>query len=359
MVEAQSDLFTVAIVWRGDAQALRDAQPQTSRLKAVFEALAGQGIVAIPAVYVEDHLGDLRRQLLSVDGVLVWVDPISAGQRRTELNLLLGEVAAEGVFVSARPDVIAKMGVKDVLHRTRDLGWGTDTQLYDTVDVFETQFPAVLARAGPRVLKQNRGTGGIGVWKVEAGKGGAVRAQEARAEAAPRTLRLADFMAERAADFADGGRLIDQPFQPRLPEGMMRCYMSGGQVVGFGHRIIRGLMSPSAGPPGPRIMSGPDDPQFQTLRASMERDWTPGLVRRLELAREALPVIWDADFLLGPKTADGADTYVLCEINVSSVFPIPEQAPDALAKTTLQRLSASRGAPAYSHSTTGDSNDGP
>ena len=283
---------------------------------------------------------------MAVDGVLVWVDPISAGLRRTALNLLLGEVAAAGVFVSARPEVIGKMGVKEVLYSTRDLGWGTDTQLYDTVDVFEAQFPAVLARAGPRVLKQNRGNGGIGVWKIEALEDGAVHVQEARAEAAPRTLRLADFMTERAADFADGGRLIDQPFQPRLPEGMIRCYMSGGQVVGFGHQIIRGLMSPSAGPPRPRIMSGPEDPQFQTLRASMERDWTPGLVRRLELAPEALPVVWDADFLLGPKTADGADTYVLCEINVSSVFPIPEQAPDALAKTTLQRLSASRRAQA-------------
>ena len=35
MVEAQPDLFTVAIVWRGDAQARRDAQPQTSSDSAV------------------------------------------------------------------------------------------------------------------------------------------------------------------------------------------------------------------------------------------------------------------------------------------------------------------------------------
>ncbi|KRB43928.1 Cj0069 family protein [Phenylobacterium sp. Root700] len=346
MVEASSAPFTVAVVCRGDAQARREAQPQTSRLKAVFEALERQGIAAIPAVYVEDELEDLRDQLLAVDGVLVWVDPISAGQRRTALNRLLEEVAAAGVFVSARPEVIAKMGVKAVLHATRDLGWGTDTRLYDTASVFEAEFPSVLTQAGPRVLKQDRGNGGIGVWKVEVLDSGAVRAQEARAEAEPRTLRLADFMTERGADFADGGRLIDQPFQPRLPEGMIRCYMSGAHVVGFGCQIIRGLMSADAGPPGPRIMSGPDDPQFRALRANMEHDWTPGLVRRLEIAPEALPVIWDADFLLGPKTADDADTYVLCEINVSSVFPIPEPAPDALARTTLHRLAARRRAQA-------------
>ena len=72
----------------------------------------------------------------------------------------------------------------------------------------------------------------------------------------------------------------------------------------------------------------------------MEDEWTPGLARSLEIAPDALPVIWDADFLLGPKTAAGDDTYVLCEINVSAVFPIPDEAPDALAATTLQRLAA-------------------
>jgi len=33
-----------------------------------------------------------------------------------------------------------------------------------------------------------------------------------------------------------------------------------------------------------------------------------------------VPIIWDADFLYGPRTASAEDTYVLREINVSSVF---------------------------------------
>jgi hypothetical protein len=37
------------------------------------------------------------------------------------------------VYVSAHPDVIAKMGVKAVLHRTRTMGWGTDTRYYETL----------------------------------------------------------------------------------------------------------------------------------------------------------------------------------------------------------------------------------
>uniref|UniRef100_UPI002020A138 Cj0069 family protein n=2 Tax=Pseudomonadota TaxID=1224 RepID=UPI002020A138 len=61
-----------------------------------------------------------------------------------------------------------------------------------------------------------------------------------------------------------------------------------------------------------------------------------------DLGPNDLPVIWDADFLLGPKDAAGQDTYVLCEINASSVFPMPDEAPDALAATTLRRLIEAR-----------------
>jgi hypothetical protein len=66
------------------------------------------------------------------------------------------------------------------------------------------------------------------------------------------------------------------------------------------------------------------------------------MARVLGIQISDLPVIWDADFLLGPQTPEGNDTHVLCEINVSSVFPIPEEAPGALAETLLQRLKARR-----------------
>ena len=49
-----------------------------------------------------------------------------------------------------------------------------------------------------------------------------------------------------------------------------------------------------------------------------------------------------ADFLYGPKDAAGADTYVLCEINVSSVYPFPDEALAPLAAATRARLDARR-----------------
>jgi hypothetical protein len=83
------------------------------------------------------------------------------------LDALLREVSARGVWVSAHPDVIARMGTKEVLYTTRELGWGTDTALYRTPAEFALRFPAGLPARWVLVLKQGRGTGGTGVWKVE------------------------------------------------------------------------------------------------------------------------------------------------------------------------------------------------
>ena len=63
---------------------------------------------------------------------------------REALDPLLREVAARGPWVSAHPDVILKMGVKEVLYRTKHLGWGTDTHLYRSAAEFRDAFPARL-----------------------------------------------------------------------------------------------------------------------------------------------------------------------------------------------------------------------
>jgi hypothetical protein len=290
---------------------------------------------------------------LAVDAVLVWVDPIHQGMNRTALDALLREVAAQGPWVSAHPDVILKMGVKEVLHRTKHLGWGTDTHLYRSAEEFDSAFPERLRSAGPRVLKQNRGNGGQGVWKVELlshrGNGNGkdiVRVLEARRGSMIEDLALPEFMERCAGYFATpDGCIIDQPFQPRLPDGMIRCYMGADKVVGFGHQLIKALIPPPpegpdspAAQPGPRIMHGPGAAQFQALRVKMETEWTPQMMAVLDIDGAGLPIIWDADFLYGPRTQSGDDTYVLCEINVSSVFAIPDEAPAAVARLTLDRL---------------------
>jgi hypothetical protein len=288
--------------------------------------------------------------LLDCDGVLVWVDPISEGQNRMVLDALLRDVASRGVWVSAHPDVILKIGVKEVLYRTKDLGWGTDTHLYRAAKTFREEFPQRLRTEGPRVLKQNRGNGGQGVWKVELlSDTTMVQVLQARRGSAPGTIPLGEFVKQCEVYFANEGCIIDQPFQVRLPEGMIRCYMGADKVVGFGHQLIKALVAPPpegpdspAAQPGPRIMHPASAQQFQALRTKMESEWTPQMMRLLGIDAGSLPIIWDADFLYGPRDASGRDTYVLCEINVSSVFPFPEQAPAEIARLALARLQSKK-----------------
>src|SRR5215510_12229603 len=108
--ESTARLGRIAILWRGDEAARRSARPDTSRFKTVFAALADVGVDAEPVVYEDDVLDAVR----------------------AHLDALLREVAAPGVWVSAHPDVILKMGTKEVLHRTRTMSWGCDTALYRT-----------------------------------------------------------------------------------------------------------------------------------------------------------------------------------------------------------------------------------
>jgi hypothetical protein len=114
--------YRMAILWRGDWEGRRAATPHNNRFHRVFEELAALGIHAEPAVYADEIADEVREQLLSVH----------QGQTRSVLDEMLRDVALRGPWVSAHPDVILKMGVKEVLYRTKHLGWGTDTHLYRT-----------------------------------------------------------------------------------------------------------------------------------------------------------------------------------------------------------------------------------
>lgn len=341
MSEPTSRLGRIGILWRDDVEERTGATPEASRFKAVFAALAKVGVIAEPVVYEDEVADAVHDQLTGFDGVLVWVNPIHQGRSRAKLDALLREVATRGVWVSAHPDVIAKMGTKEVLHHTRTMSWGSDTALYRTAEAMRTELPGRLG-AGPRVIKRSRGNGGLGVWKVETLASSRnlpmVRVLDATQEQ-PEDLGLDDFLA-RCVEYFQDGSVIDQPFQPRLTDGVVRCYMAGDRCAGFGHQKVKALVDAPAARAGagPRLYTSNADPRFQRLRRLMEDEWTPQLTALLEIAADELPMIWDADFMLGPVGPDGADSYVLGEINVSSVFPIPDEAPVEIARRVADRL---------------------
>jgi len=343
--------FRLALLYPGDRAARLAPAPENGRFANVFEAATALGMRVEAAIFHDDFCDEVRRQLMQVDGVLVWVNPIEGERDRSVLDAMLREVAAAGVFVSAHPEVILKLGTKEVLHQTRDIGWGCDTHIYRDLDALRAALPARLA-TGARVLKQYRGNGGNGVWKVElAAPGGAtspaalLRVRHAKRGSLDEVLPLSEFLQRCESYFAGTGRLIDQAYQARLPEGMVRCYLVHGEVAGFGHQAVNALC-PAANGAVPknteRLYHPPTLPAFQSLKRRLEGEWVPALQRLLDIASEQLPVIWDCDFLLGPKNAAGEDSYVLCEINVSSVSPFPDSALAPMARAVLARMQAAR-----------------
>src|SRR5262249_54353269 len=157
----------VAIVFPADPERGHKTRLEGSRFARTAAALAEKGMAVGGAPYVADDVARVREQLMRVGGVLVWINPIVGGRGRTDLNKGLADVAAAGVLVSAHPDVIAKMGTKDVLFRTGTRGWGCDTRHYPTVAAMKKELPQSLTTGEARVLKRARGHSGDGVWRVE------------------------------------------------------------------------------------------------------------------------------------------------------------------------------------------------
>jgi len=337
----------VALLWRGNIRGPHQPTSHAERLKPLIAALEEASLSVAPLVYFDED-ATIREHLLAMDGVLVWINPLQDGQDRSGVDALLRDLAAAGVWVSAHPDTILKMGTKEVLYRTQQLGWGSDTDLYETHDAFALRFPVKLAVAGARVLKPMRGNDGQGVLKVEADrqKPGELLVQSASDDSVER-LPLAMFLERMRNSFAGGARMIDQAFQPNVGLGMVRCYMSQDRVVGFSEQAPRIQKpdpdAPQFGMASAKTMHGADAPKFQPLHALMENEWTPGLQRIAGIGSAALPAVWDADFLYrAASDVSHKAPFVLCEINVSSVLPFPDAAAPTIAAMARRAIEASR-----------------
>lgn len=348
----------VAIVVRSD-----DPHRTAGRLQPMVDALGGAGTQSRVVVFDDDDPETLVGEVADADGVLVWADPLTGHGPRSALDLVLAEIAGTGVWVSADPRVVDRIGTKDVLLTTRHLSWGSDTHRYPTLQDFQEEFPARLAASGTRVVKADRGNGGRTVWKVSVlddatdGRGqvaetAEVMVQHARQRDATYVLvTLGEFMASRAPVYAGGGgsgHLVDQPYAPRIDEGLVRCYLVQGTVVGFALQDPpatssvagdAGTLRPAVlGVPSPKTMVAPDHRDFRALRRRLEDEWVPALRHALDVAPEELPFLWDVDLIRGMPTETDPDPFVLCEINASSVIPFPPEAPAALATAVRQRL---------------------
>ena len=335
---------SLALLYPGDRAARDRRDPAESRFAALFDAFAAARVAVEPAVYSDDFAEEVETQLRRVDGVLVWSNPVESGRRRGRLDALLRRIADAGVFVSAHPDTILRMGTKDVLVDVRNLPFGSDVHRIASLDQLAKELPLRLRR-GPRVLKQHRGHSGIGVWRVEHIESSHfLKVQHAQRGSEVENLDLSMLLERMAVYFEpeNGGHMVDQAWQPRLIDGMVRAYLVADRVAGFGHQAVNALYPGKPGEPtpttGPRLYHPADLAQFQSLRQRLESGWIEQLRECVGVSREQLPMLWDCDFMFGEPILDQQDRFVLCEINVSSVSPFPPSAIEPLVSAVKMRL---------------------
>mmetsp|Transcript_61712 Transcript_61712/g.151897 ORF Transcript_61712/g.151897 Transcript_61712/m.151897 type:complete len:451 (+) Transcript_61712:337-1689(+) len=273
------------------------------------------------------------------DGYISRVNPdVYEGVSMQRYEELLSQLGESGLAAMPHPRLMQKFGSKDALFKIRHLRTGLpDTTAYYDEEAFRETFPANLA-TGPRVLKQNRGSQGEGIWVCRLEEEEAYRRLgRVPLDAVVVLTEAVDNHVERKTlaellDFASGylkevdgekGELIDQVFMPRIVEGELRVLFVGNKPLQIVHK------KPKEGGISATLKSGatytkypPDHPAFERLMNSFVKKDLPKLLPSLGLGEHPLPLLWTADFILGPARppwSGDKDYYFVGELNCSCV----------------------------------------
>ncbi len=336
---------TVGILLHGANAAPRNAFTE-DKYRLLAEKMSERQWQVRTLTYHDSSRAALHHEARACDAVLVWINPTEPGLDRAKLDTFLRVLAESGVLVSAHPDAILRLGTKDVLVTTQSLGWSVDAVAQRSVAEFQERFPAAVRRDGARVLKQYRGHSGEGVWKITALESDMFELRSAARGELPREMSESALVAYFADEvFARGSHLVDQRWVATMNRGMVRAYLCGTKVAGFGYQEIVALHPTAAGDdftrrqPSRRYYYTEDCFLFRRLRQRLEQQWLPALRNLMAMRADEFPLLWDTDFFLG----DPPDSeFLLCEINVSCVSPFPESAITHVIAELERRLPSSR-----------------
>ena len=245
---------------------------------------------------------------------------------------LLTRLSDAGLVGMSSPEKMMDYGAKDALVKLNDTSLvPSDTAAYYDVESFHETFPKSLSY-GERVLKQNRGSTGSGIWRVR------IEDKELADSVEPGTVLPLDTMLvcteavdnhteyKKLGEFmdfcdqyivGDNGMLVDMRFMPRIVEGEIRILLVGDKPVFVVHK------KPAAGGENfsATLFSGA---QYTYDKPEEWQDLIDEFAAVRPVIADKLggdgnvPLIWTADFMLDDGE-NGEDTYVLGEINCSCV----------------------------------------
>lgn len=295
----------------------------------IVKSLEKRGWTAEVIFYTHEKKDEILQHVSeTADAYLSRINP---GNLTNEANYfdMLRKLYVNGVKGMPHPDVMIRFGAKDALVKLRDTDLvPEDTFAYYDIDTFKNSFPKTLLH-GERVLKQNRGSTGEGIWRVQLVD---ELSDVSDVEAVPLTAKVKCTEAKdnhveyhELGNFltfceqyikGDNGMLVDMPFLPRIKEGEIRLFMLHQTPVNVVHKKPASQEDAFSA----TLFSGA---QYRYDQPSDWQDLIDLFLANLpkinnKLGELDLPLIWTADFILDTDE-NGNDTYILGEMNCSCV----------------------------------------
>merc|ERR1719284_1450861 len=249
--------------------------------------------------YVHEEHDTFFAVMKNFDFIIVRCNPgqIKAdGGDQSKFDDSMRALRKNGIQVWPSPDVMEFMGAKDALCKIANLQIGLeDTLAYYDADSFAAGFKKTMAFQ-PRVIKQNRGSAGGGIWIIKLKSGeycssfgerscaddeklDLMEANDNHSEehtvgefiefcVSGRTAKSGEWTSKGVGKYLEGGKeaggqLVDQRFCPRIVEGELRYNMVGDSLVGIIHKKPKeGGISAVGGTGSVYTYYGPDEQLF-------------------------------------------------------------------------------------------------
>merc|ERR1719215_2561610 len=277
--------------------------------------------------YDKDRHDEFFKMLEQFDAIVVRCNPgqinAAGGDQQKFDNSMMKLAQTRPVWPT--PDVMSKMGAKDALCMIKDMDFGLKDTLgyYEPADI-SAGFRKTIAFQ-PRVVKQNRGSAGEGIWIIKLNSGDYCANYGDREVADDEVLLLTEACDNHTeehtvAEFiefcvngrtgksgewksigtgkyfeggrAAGGQMVDQRYLPRIDEGEARFMMVGAELYRIEHYVYIG----GVGGETKTTIYQPDAPEWAAVKAKLESE-VEKIMTALGLPITALPLLWAADFI--------------------------------------------------------------